>query len=78
MQMHSITEWERRLMCSRRKIEQMVASGELPTPIRIGRLRRWSDAQIDQYIQSRVEAAGGDGQPRGPGRPRAGTEGGGL
>ena len=61
-----------RLGLSRRKIESMIAAGDLPPAIRIGRARRWADRQIDEWIAAQVEAAGGANAPRGPGRPRTG------
>lgn len=71
MQMHDINEFARRLRISRRMTELLLARGELPAPVRLGRLRRWADDQIDSYIRKRVEALGGDGTGRrGPGRPR--------
>ncbi len=68
MQMHGIEEWMTRLDLSRRRVEQMLACGDLPPPIRLGRLRRWTDDQIDAYIRGRVEAMSPSrGRPRSSG-----------
>ncbi len=74
MMMYGIEEWVRRGVGGRRTIERLLAAGELPQPARIGRLRRWSDEQIDRWIAERCAAGGGEHQHRGPGRPRAGGE----
>jgi len=71
--MYGIDEWVRRLQMSRRGIEDLLARGEIPQPVRFGRVRRWSDEQIETYIRERVEAVCGVDVPRGPGRPRAGA-----
>jgi excisionase family DNA binding protein len=78
MRMVDITEWMARLRVCRRQVEIMIARGEIPAPARIGKLRRWSDTQIDQWIAARTEAvqAGGSGTivpPAPRGRPRAGS-----
>lgn len=66
------------LSISRRKAEQMLACGELPQPIRFGRLRRWHPDSIKQWLASRA-GLDGTAQTRGetpnktpakPGRPR--------
>ena len=68
-QMRDIKEFARRLGLGRRTVEDLLARGELPPPVRFGRRRCWSDRQIDAFIQQRVAAA--TARQRGPGRPRA-------
>ena len=72
--MHGIDEWTRRLGVSRRHVENMLAAGDLPRPVRLGRLRRWSNEQIDRWIAERCELAVAGEQHCGRGRPRAGGE----
>jgi excisionase family DNA binding protein len=77
MRMLKIDEVAARLGVCRRTAEAMLAEGRLPKPVRFGRLRRWSDEQIDQLIVAEVARAGGSVAPaaperrRGPGRPRS-------
>lgn len=73
MQTYDIKEWQARLKICRRQAEIMIARGELPPPIRIGKLRRWTDAQIDRWICERasaVEVASSPSPSHGRGRPR--------
>ena len=79
MRMLNIDEVAARLGVCRRTAEAMLAEGRLARPVRIGRLRRWSDEQIDRFIVAEVARAGGSVVPaepvqrrRGPGRPRSG------
>ena len=71
MQAFSIEEWCSRLQICRRQAELMLSRGELPAPIRIGRLRRWTGDQIDGWLARRAEEAvhgpvvSGSGRPRG-------------
>ena len=80
MRMLNIDEVAARLGVCRRTAEAMLAEGRLPRPVRFGRLRRWSDEQIDQTIVAEVARAGAGGsvvsaelvqRRRGPGRPRS-------
>ena len=69
------------LQISPRKFDLMVAAGEFPAPIRIGRLCRWTQAQIDQFLKALNNRTGttntspsaGAQRPgkRRPGRPRS-------
>lgn len=74
MQMLTLNDVAARLGLCRRTVEQLLAEGRLPRPVRFGRVRRWSDEQINAFIQAEVERAGGHLEPpatrRGPGRPR--------
>ncbi len=77
MQLLTLDEVAARLGVCRRMAENLLASGRLPPPVRFGRARRWSDAQVDGFISAEVERAGGSLMPatrarRGPGRPRSG------
>ncbi len=64
------------LQISPRKFDLMVAAGEFPAPIRIGRLCRWTQAQIDQFLETLndravdVPAKRAPSSKRCPGRPR--------
>ena len=64
-----------RLGLSRRKLENMLAMGEMPRPVRFGRARRWSAAMVDEWMRDLAAAAAGmqdhaDQERRG--RPRSG------
>ncbi|MBL0121596.1 MAG: helix-turn-helix domain-containing protein [Betaproteobacteria bacterium] len=43
-----------KLSISLRKLEQMVANGELPGYFKLGRIRKWDLAAIDEWIERRV------------------------
>ncbi len=67
-----------RLRISRRTAERMLASGEMPRPVRLGRARRWSARLVDEWMRGLAERAsgiqrGGDTEKecRGRGRPRS-------
>lgn len=49
--LYSITDLLDAYQCGQRKMEQMIAAGEVPRPIRIGRLRRWHPMVIEQHIE---------------------------
>ena len=69
MQMLTLDDVAARLGVCRRTAETLLAGGRLPKPARFGRVRRWSDAQIDAFIQAEIERA--DGRPGvRRGRPR--------
>lgn len=77
MQMLNLNEVAARLGVCRRKAETMLAEGRLPKPVRFGRLRKWADEQLDEFIRAEVARVGGGPVPaappsRGPGRPRTG------
>ena len=38
-----------RLQCSVRTVERRAAAGELPRPLKVGRLVRWTTEQLDQW-----------------------------
>ena len=46
------------LHLSLRKLNLMVAAGEFPKPLKIGRLCRWTQEQIDQFFQTLNARAG--------------------
>lgn len=76
MRMLDINEVAVRLGVCRRTAEAMLAEGRLPRPVRFGRLRRWSEDQMDAWIAAEVvRFGGGSAIPaaprRGPGRPRS-------
>lgn len=76
MQMLSLNEVAARLGVCRRTAEKMLAEGRLPRPVRFGRLRKWSDEQLDEWIVAEVARVGGGDtpaalRPRSPGRPRS-------
>ena len=79
MRMLSLKEVAARLGVCLRTAEKMLAEGRLPKPVRIGRLRKWSEDQIDAWIVAEVSRVNGGSapaapapRPRGPGRPRGG------
>ncbi len=45
----------RALGCSDRQIRRLVAAGEFPKPIKVGRLRRWSKTAFDQWLARKSE-----------------------
>lgn len=79
MQLLGIDDLAQLLRLSRRKVEQMLISGELPPPMRFGRLRRWHPESIDQWLSNRAglndtanrNELTGDPARREVGRPRA-------
>ena len=74
MQLLTLNQVAARLGVCRRMAENLLASGRLPPPVRFGRARRWSDEQLDQFIKTEVERAGGYSMPTTRarrGRPRA-------
>ncbi len=40
-----------RLQCCTRTVERRTAAGEIPAPLRIGRLVRWTAEQIERWQQ---------------------------
>lgn len=55
--LHDIKFFAEQFGCSPRKIQLLVAAGEFPAPIRIGRLIRWRKEEVAAWVQSRAEAA---------------------
>jgi excisionase family DNA binding protein len=39
------------LSSSRRTVERLVARGEMPAPVKLGRLRRWNRADVEEWIR---------------------------
>lgn len=39
------------LSSSRRTVERLVTRGEMPAPVRLGRLRRWNRADVEEWIR---------------------------
>lgn len=72
MQMLTLNEVAARLGVCRRTAEVLLAEGRLPPPVRFGRVRRWSDAQIDQFIQEEIDRVAGTPSPVPPQQPRSG------
>jgi excisionase family DNA binding protein len=76
MRMLSLKEVAGRLGVCARTAETLLAEGRLPKPVRFGRLRKWSEDQIDAWIAAEVARVNGNeapvvSRPRGPGRPRS-------
>ena len=63
MQLLTLNEVAARLGVCRRMAENLLASGRLPPPVRFGRVRRWADEQLDAFIKSEIERAGGYSMP---------------
>ena len=72
----SLTDLAQRLHISKRKLEQMIAGGEVPPPLRFGRVRRWHPAIIERYLAQLAGLMDPDPSPdpeprsRPRGRPR--------
>ena len=52
----------RRLGVCRTQIWRMIHDGQLPEPLRMGRLRRWRESDIDAWIRD-LAAAQANGDP---------------
>lgn len=50
-----IRHLSRALGCSERQIRRLVAAGEFPKPIKVGRLRRWPKTAFDQWLARKSE-----------------------
>ena len=75
MQMLDLNQVAARLGISRRTAENLLASGQIPRPVLLGRQRRWPDVQIDAAMLEASRKAQADAPPaakRGRGRPRNG------
>jgi excisionase family DNA binding protein len=48
-------ETARRLRCTRRHLERLVADGKGPPSVRLGRLRRFPESLLDQWIKEKIE-----------------------
>ena len=75
MQMLTLDQVADRLGVCRRTAENLLAAGRLPRPVRFGRVRRWSDEQVNEFIAAEVRQVGGGhsasaSPPRRLGRPR--------
>ena len=44
------------LNVSVRTLERELSAGTFPQPVRIGRLRRWRQEDIDQYLERTIQA----------------------
>jgi excisionase family DNA binding protein len=49
-------ETARRMSCTTRHLERLIAEGKGPPSIKVGRLRRWPESQFDKWIQTMIEA----------------------
>ena len=50
-------ETARRLRCTRRHLERLVADGEGPPSIKLGRLRRFPETRLDAWIGEQIGAS---------------------
>lgn len=57
LQLHGVKQVAAQLDCCTRMIQILVAKGEFPAPIRIGRLVRWREEDIAGWLQQRAEEA---------------------
>ncbi|AWP23889.1 hypothetical protein C4901_11585 [Acidiferrobacter sp. SPIII_3] len=57
LQLHGVKQVAAQLGCCTRMIQILVAKGEFPAPIRIGRLVRWREEDIAGWLQERAEEA---------------------
>ena len=48
-----------RLGFSRTAVFELVRSGKFPTPLRIGRARRWRESDVDRWIAALAERSDG-------------------
>lgn len=53
--LYSVQDFARRLRISPRTLETLIARGEAPPVIRIGKLRRWKPEDITTWLDSRRE-----------------------
>ncbi len=53
-----------RLGISLRLLEQLIARGQVPPCIRLGRLRRWSPLQVDKWIEEQIQIQETEGQAK--------------
>ena len=66
------------LECCKRMVQILVARGDLPAPLRLGRLVRWREEDISKWLEAKALAAqGGRGTTtkRATGRPRSSKRG---
>ncbi len=70
MKMMNMNEVAARLGICRRTAEALLANGRLPQPVRFGRLRRWLDVQIEEFMIQESEKAGGRATPAAANRGR--------
>lgn len=49
-------ETARRLRCTRRDLERLVAEGDGPPSVRLGRLRRFPESLLDEWIKGKIVA----------------------
>jgi len=50
--------------CSTKHIRRMVRAGKLPTPVKVGRLTRWSRASLESWIAAGCKLAAPEGGGR--------------
>lgn len=58
------------LELGRRTCERLVAAGDLPPPIRFGRIRRWRIEDIEAWLADLVDRSVATNQKRDPGPTR--------
>ena len=54
-----LNEVATRLSVSRRQAELMLSRGEIPAPVRIGRLRKWHSALLNEWMLDQARRATG-------------------
>ena len=50
----SISEFAGRLGFSSRQIYRLLARGEIPPPVKIGRVSRWPESEISAFIEKKM------------------------
>lgn len=48
------------LNCSQRHVYRLAESGQMPRPIKLGQLVRWSRSTLDEWIVNGCKAAGAE------------------
>jgi len=56
MELENVRTVAKRLSVSERQIWKLLAKGEFPKPIRLGRAVRWSRQTIDEWLAQQAEA----------------------
>ena len=50
------SELAKHLRCSERQIDKLTAAGRIPAPVIVGKSRRWSRAEIQDWIYQKTHS----------------------